>query len=370
MDVNAPTWLATIERELDNLRTALRWQLGRADTIEAALRLGLVFAHFFYWRDWLTEGRWWLDQIVAQSAGIRTEARATILGWTALIAAVQGDTARAIELREASLQLCQELQLRRPRASALLALGTIYARQGDYPRAIAYLEESLEVSRELDNPDALSNACYMLAGVLVDQGRDIARALALYEECLTIARQHRLVIVESMTLAALGIALALTGDLAGAAELLPEALRMQREMNATMAISWTLQYIGLLSYLQADYTSAQQYLIESLVTTAQGGAQYVAPSSLEGLAGVASAWLQPERAARLLGAAEALREGLDLPVPPIEQAHYNHILTNLRGQLPAGALREAWQAGRLLTLEQAIAEATAIAPIEADQPAN
>ncbi len=91
-------------------------------------------------------------------------------------------------LHETNLQLCRELGLLRPRANSLVGLGTIYARQGDFARAIApVLKKSLEVARQLDNPIALSNACYMLANTLVREEREMIRALALYEECLTIA---------------------------------------------------------------------------------------------------------------------------------------------------------------------------------------
>jgi tetratricopeptide (TPR) repeat protein len=215
------------------------------------------------------------------------------------------------------------------------------------------------VARQIDAPEALSTACYMLAGILVDEGCEIARALRLYEECLTVARQHRLLVTESMTLAALGVAYALTGDLVRAAELLPAALRMQREMNATMAIGWTLQYHGMLVFLQADYERAGRYFIESLALAPQGGAQAIIPSSLEGIAGVLSIRGQPEHAARLLGAAEALREAIDLHRPPIERPLYERILTSVQTQCPADLLRAAWQAGRQLNVAGAIAEAEA-----------
>jgi tetratricopeptide (TPR) repeat protein len=360
-DMNAPEWLTNMERELDNLRAALRWYLSRADRIDSALRLGIVLGRFWYWRDWVSEGRWWQEQIVARSVGERTERRARILTSAALLATVQGDTARAIELHETNLQLCQELQLQQPRASALNALGTIYARAGDYPRAIEHLQAAVEVAQQVGDPSSLGTAIYQLAGILLDEGRDIARALALFEECLTIARKHRLLVIESMTLAALGLAYAFTGDSARAAELLPEALRMQREMKTTMAIGWTLQYLGILAYQQADYTSAAQYFAESLDAAPQGGASYIIPVSLEGIAGVASIQRRPELAARLLGAAEARREAIELHRPPIERALYERILTTVRAQLAEDILRQSWQAGRLLTAEQAIAEAEAFA---------
>lgn len=356
-DINAPTWLADIERELDNLRAALRWYLSRAEQLEPAMRLGHRLARFWYWRDWLSEGRWWLDQLLAKSAGMASALRADVLTAAALQATVQGDTVRALTLHDENLKLCAQLNLGRQRANSLNALATLYARKGDLPRAIAYLEESLALARQIENPDALCTAAYMLAGILVDAGRDRERVLQLYEECLGIARAHQRHIVESMTLAALGHLALFTGDLARAAELLPQALTMQQAMNASMALGWTHVYLGILALLQGDDGRAAQGFLQSLAAEPQGGARYVIPFALEGLAGVFNLRQQPGPGALLLGAAEALRESLENPRAPIEVDFYNTILTGIQNQLAPAMLQYAWQRGRQLTTTQAIAEA-------------
>ncbi|MEZ4730000.1 MAG: BTAD domain-containing putative transcriptional regulator [Caldilineaceae bacterium] len=356
-DINAPTWLADIERELDNLRTALRWYLSQPDQLEAAMRLGHRLARFWYWRDWLSEGRWWLEQLIAKSVGLESSLRADVLTAAALQATVQGDTVRALALHDKNLKLCARLNLGRQRANSLNALATLYGRKGDLPRAISYLEESLVLARQIQNPDALSTACYMLAGLLVDAGRDRERALSLYEECLCVARAHQRPIVESMTLAALGHLALFTGDLARAAVLLPQALAMQQAMNASMALGWTHVYLGILALLQGEDGCAAQGFLQSLEAIPQGGAHYVIPFALEGLAGVCNLRHQPEPGAQLLGAAEALRESLENPRAPIEVGFYTTILTGIQAQLEPATLQCAWQRGRQLTTTQAIAEA-------------
>jgi tetratricopeptide (TPR) repeat protein len=264
-----------------------------------------------------------------------------------------------LALHDENLKLCAQLDLGRQRTNSLNALATLYARKGDLARSIDYLEESLALARQIDNPDALCNACYMLAGVLVDEGCQIGRAFLLYEECLQVARCHQRPIVESMTLAALGIVSAFTGDLARAATLLPQALQMQQAMNAGMALGWTHQYLGILALLQEDACRAARDFGESLEAAPQGGAHFVVPLSLEGMAAVWGRQGQPVRGARLLGAAEALRQTLDHPHPPIECAFYNQILSSIQAQLPEDTFQRAWQQGRQLTVVQAIAEAKA-----------
>jgi len=65
------------------------------------------------------------------------------------------------------------------------------------------------------------------------------------------------------------------------------------------------------------------------------------------------------RAARLLGAAEALRENTHLPMTPYERPEYDQHLAAIREHLDSDAFSVACAEGRRMTLEQAIAYALA-----------
>jgi hypothetical protein len=77
-------------------------------------------------------------------------------------------------------------------------------------------------------------------------------------------------------------------------------------------------------------------------------------ASLEGLAAVNRAPGQPGRAVRLLGAAEALREWVGVPLPPTEQANYELLVAAIHAALGEEAFAAAWAAGRALSLEDAV----------------
>ena len=68
---------------------------------------------------------------------------------------------------------------------------------------------------------------------------------------------------------------------------------------------------------------------------------------------------EPERAARLWGTVEVLRETTRKRTAPGSRATYERALAAARAQLGEEAFAAAWAAGRALTLEQAIAEALA-----------
>jgi hypothetical protein len=66
---------------------------------------------------------------------------------------------------------------------------------------------------------------------------------------------------------------------------------------------------------------------------------------------------QGERAARLLGAAAALRETIGAPLPLPERADVEQAVAGARAALGEAEWTAAFAAGRMLSLEQAIAEA-------------
>jgi hypothetical protein len=66
---------------------------------------------------------------------------------------------------------------------------------------------------------------------------------------------------------------------------------------------------------------------------------------------------EPERAARLWGAAERLRAALGCRPPPAARATYERALATACAQLGEAAFATAWEGGRALPVEQAIAEA-------------
>jgi hypothetical protein len=79
---------------------------------------------------------------------------------------------------------------------------------------------------------------------------------------------------------------------------------------------------------------------------------------LEGLAEVALARGQPERGARLLGAAvQALEERAPAPLPPALAARRKRVAEDVRQALGEEAWAAAYVAGQALSSEAAIAEA-------------
>jgi DNA-binding CsgD family transcriptional regulator len=88
--------------------------------------------------------------------------------------------------------------------------------------------------------------------------------------------------------------------------------------------------------------------------------QFQPTRSLVGTAGLLAALDQATQALRLGGAAERLRELYDCPIPPSTLPLIERRFARARAALDAEAADAAWQAGRALRAEDAIAEARAV----------
>jgi hypothetical protein len=79
---------------------------------------------------------------------------------------------------------------------------------------------------------------------------------------------------------------------------------------------------------------------------------------LAGLAGVAALDEEPERAAWLWGAAEALRKSIGVREAPASHATHERLKAEVRKQLGDKVFNAKWAEGQSASMEQAIAEAT------------
>ncbi len=314
-----PDWLRRLDEEHDNLRAALRWAQDSGE-ITLGLRLAGSLQRFWEMRAYLSEGRNWLEQLLANPATADdadcSPVRAKALKGAARLAWSQGDWARAAALGEAGLAIYRALGDSQGCASMFSLLGLAAQNQGDVERAMAFHERGLVLRRELGDQRGIATSLNNLGEAARASG-DYQHAATLYEASLALFRtlgdRHSLADV----LVNLGMALLDQGEIERAVALYAESLELFRGVGST----WGLAYY------------------------------------LEGMARGACAQGQPGRGARLCGAAEAVREAIGAPLPPVDRASYLRTVAAAREALGDHAYAQAWAEGRSLSLEQALAEA-------------
>jgi DNA-binding CsgD family transcriptional regulator len=142
------------------------------------------------------------------------------------------------------------------------------------------------------------------------------------------------------------------GDAETAVRHYRDAMEIFRELDAWPEIARCQAGIGWIAVTSGDFDQAQDSLAENLRLNQICGQRLGIARGLEAFAALSAAGQQPERAARLAGAACQLREALGLGPgigPRIEE-----VLEFARGRLGASAAAALFAEGREMTADDAI----------------
>jgi DNA-binding CsgD family transcriptional regulator/tetratricopeptide (TPR) repeat protein len=353
------TWLARLELEHDNVRAALDALVALGEVESALLHAGSLF-RFWEARGHLTEGRDRIERLLA-AGPVAPATRAKALIWTAVMARRQGDYARAGERYEESLATYRELGDAAGIAGALNNLGTVAQEQGQLDRAAALYEEALALFREQGDLTRVATTLNNL-GIVSRRGKDYDRAAALYAEALDHWRRLGDDLRVALVLNNLGVVAQDQGDRERATGYYEEALARWRQLGDPSGTALTLHNLAEVVRDRGDAAGAAERYAESLSLRAEQGDRRGMADSLAGMAGLAANGGKPlaERAARLFGAAEALRESIGVPLSSTDRATQDRDVGRVRQALGSDAFAVTSAAGRTLSLEAAIAEAAEV----------
>ena len=323
-------WLDRLERDHANLRAAFDWLLERAD-VDGAARLCTALRHFWVIRGHLSEGRRSIERVLRQANA------------------------------QARLAASQTMRL-------LNAAGCLAYNHGDYAAAHSFFEEALAQARSIGDQSGAAFALDGLAAGAANQD-DRARALSLARESLALSQAIGDQWLSAITLITLGELARLNGDYDGARQLYEQSLALLRQIGDKWFIAIVLNNLGQVAQDQGRLAQALAVHVESLSLCDEVGNQRSIAVCLEKFAGVAGLLSQCERAARLLGAAQALRAAThtQMETGTLDCLDYDRAVELARAGLNETAFQAALAAGRSLTLEQAIAYAL---EQEAESPAK
>ena len=278
-------WAERLEAEHDNMRAALSWSLENEP--ETALRLAGALARLWEMRARFLEGSAWLEAALRQSG--RAEApsdaatRAKILSEAGTFAFHRADYEHAIVLHGEALVLYRELGDDGGVAFAILCLGTQYLEKGDHGASGTVLRGGAGSSRGESGRGEPS------PWLSITSRRWRARRVN-YERAKTLGM---------------------------------ECLALYQEMGDDLRVARTVGWMGLLTFWSGDdHDLAEGFLKEGLALNREIGSWEYVAYCLEGFAGLAGERGQGARAARLWGAAEALRTSIGAPPTPETRPYY------------------------------------------------
>lgn len=208
--------------------------------------------------------------------------------------------------------------------------------------------------REANDREVLATATYLGGHAAFVQG-EYTSAAALVGESVALYRALADLPGAGLTLTVLGQVALAEGDFARAERLFDESEELLRAAGSWWRLTANLTIRAIATAMRGDHAQTIALLRETLALALRLHDTQNAAYGLEGLAGALTMLGQGRRAARLFGAAEALREGTGsvIRLAVLRERH----LAALDAQLDADELAAKWAEGRAMPSEEAVAYA-------------
>ena len=315
-----------LARDHDNFRAALSWAL-RARESEPGLRLATALAEFWRLGSHAREGVRWLGELLA---------------------------------------LPQSSESMLLRARALTAAGGVAPWAGETEAQLRFAEEAVAAYRELGDPQGMADALALLGWARLHAGRfDAARANLEEARELHMDRGDRS--KAGNCTQGLGVVAQLEGRLDQAREHFEDALRTFEELRDPYWTAFNELLLGYVDRDEGDDEAAEARFRSSLTAFLLHGFVMPATSALYAFADLALDRGQHERALRLAGASDALREPFG-DKSPAEKASVTDVPAAARSVLEEAAAEALYQEGRAMELDAAVAYALERDGARAEEP--
>jgi ATP/maltotriose-dependent transcriptional regulator MalT len=256
------------------------------------------------------------------------------------------------------------------RAKALSEAGTFAWHRGDYEQAKVFHGEALELYRELGDEGNAAFALMCLGVQDLDQG-EYERAKPFIEEALTLSRELGDDRTIGYALHNLADVARHTGHYEQARALGMEAISVSQEMDDEWTVARNFVWLGIVTaYRGDDYEEAAGFLEEGFELIREVGDWEWVAYALDSFAVLAGAKAQGERAARLWGAAEALRKSIGAALHATDRPDYERSVGAVRSQLSEADWEAAFAQGMAMSAEEAAEYALSdeVAPAAPESP--
>jgi len=391
-------WLDKIESEYNNFRAALEWCLSEKYT-EAAIRL--LSALEWSWRVrghhhevhswfhtihslpdsaeypaiyarllvrvgrtcWLLgayqEGRLYLEQCQAISRNLGNEGEQVLAEALDILGMVEGNTGnkkKAVTLHKQGLALYQKWGNKRGMAESMFHLGIPTAKGYDVELSLSLLEQSLDLFQQLGDLWGIARVSQSLGDLYLAQ-QNYKKAKIYFDKHLSIDEKLRFRQGHLMALICLGDFHRHQGDYPSAETYYNKSLVMAREYGGLDWINNSYYALGMLALHQNDYVSAVKQFTQLFEIDRKVDEKMSTCDLFSAFAAIAGGTNQPERAAKLHGAVQAILDSVEYRIPVFDQKEFNRHIRIARNQLGEAGFAALAAEGHAMTMEQAIAYA-------------
>jgi predicted ATPase/class 3 adenylate cyclase len=354
-------WRDTADDEIENLRAALEW--GMANHVEQALHLAANYCIISGWLSTQADGLTMVDTAIEQVRSLEP---------------VKGEA---------------KLHRQKLMANALFARGMVGIGQGNLPFIIQTLQEAIAISRTIGDkltlgyslemfyvattfinvpggPEAAQEGLTIFTEEIEDRWglgmayQAMARAAAMRgdmaEKQKYIGKLREMMheaprsFQAGMFYLSMGIDESLHGNYEAARQLFEDGLEIfKRVRNRNFQLIMRSE-LGHIARHTGDFSQAKKIYRETIKGWQDAGNRAAIAHQMECFAYIAVAEEEPQRAIKLLSAAEALRERANSPMTDNECLDYEQAIGELHSRVGDADFGSLWAEGREMRMDQAI----------------
>jgi tetratricopeptide (TPR) repeat protein len=283
---------------------------------------------------------------------------AAALSTRAKLAMIRGDPAGVHRDAQQSLELFRELGDRWGQLQAIEWLGAAAAATGDRAHADRLHRDALRMAEDLGLWPQAADALSWLGRSALRSG-DLAQARELLERGMRLAAEQSYQPGQVFAELGLGQTARMEGKLDDAETHIRNVLHTSQRIGSEPDVARTvsLSELGFIAEHRGDPAAARSWHIQSLTAAQALGDPQAVAQALTGLAGAHAIVGQPDRAARLLGAADAAWQPPGASHPPGASADVSADIARVtavtRQALGEAAFAAEFERGRRLRPQQA-----------------
>lgn len=270
-------WLRRVDDEHENLRAVFAAAGEGAPILEAGLKIVGAIGRFWTVRGYYSEGRQWIESLLAipppTADALRANAlRANALRTAGQLAYWQGDSQAGRKFAQESLEICQQLGDRDGEARSLFRLGFACLSEHDLTAARAAFEAGLSLAESIGDQNGIPHLENALGEVAELEG-NFAEAQRRFQASLAGFRLHDDLRSVASVLKNLASLATMEHRFTDAEALLLESLRLREGLGNPTGIAVTLDCFGLLASARNDHELATYWLAAAHTIHSQRGSQ-------------------------------------------------------------------------------------------------
>lgn len=358
----ALNWVTRLESEYDNLRAAIEWGLDN-DPMKV-LRITGALPNFWYRRGYESEGIKWIHEALervksqpdTQNGAGRERLAVIAKAWQAVsfMSFSQGDMLKASAAADTCAVFARQLGDKEMLAVVLTFSAASQMMSGHVEKLDAMISEIIGIVEESNNAYAQGMTYGMLGSRLLMTGREVEKADELINKGLDLLQGSENHLGHTMLILGLAMGARFNGRFDEARKRFVPLLPIFRDFGDHHRSNMVRSELAHIERLEGNHEKAAAMYRETIFEWKRLGHRAAVANQLECYAFIARTRGQPERAVKLLGAAEALRELINIDMSQLERVEYEREVADLNVNMDGKVFEALWREGRSMTMEQAV----------------